>query len=363
MMSVRHFILTASVMALVSSGAAPLSANEAAKALAERFSDGASKSTTKPLAQKPKIDVELRRQADERDMLERARREAADVKTETVPAAASEQEIERKAELKRLAEKLRVAREAREAKKLAEKRAAEQKALAEAPVIVPAPLPSREIVSREAPRVMERKEFWNPDLAVGPLPERGEFDASSRSSLGARPSDISGGGHKVAVLLVMTPGSKGIRRLNKVADPILCSELGCYVSTGTATPARLMPQRKATGFGNTLGMRAGACRQSLECVFRDVDLGNGTAMLQPVDMKMMIHDRRQPQTVTADRSCRITAGRLACGRPIVAGDYVLWVVPEHVANAAGGDVLARAVAEGLPSLDQRADDALSRALR
>ena len=72
------------------------------------------------------------------------------------------------------------------------------------------------------------------------------------------------GERRVTVLLVMAPGNYGIRRNGpKVADPIMCTMAGCYVSTGPGTPARFLPRRKATGVGNTLGGRAGACRQSL----------------------------------------------------------------------------------------------------
>jgi hypothetical protein len=371
-MNVRHLILTAATVALVSVGPTSGSANDAAKALAERFSEGSSGSKAKTATQKPTVDVEARRKSDEHDMLERARREAAEAKAdanaEATPVAApvvvSNQEAERKAELKRLAEKLRLAREARESKKLAEKRAGEATAHAEAPIIAPtAPAPSRDIAARETPRAMERREFWKPDVSVSSNPERTELDISSRSGLGARPRDVNAGGERVAVLLVMAPGAKGIRRFNKVADPIICTSPGCYVSTGTATPANLMPHHKATGLGNTFGKRAGACSQSLECVFRDIELSGSTATIQPIDLKMMVHDRREAQVVSADRTCRVTAGRLSCGKPVSAGNYVMWVVPEYIAERAGADVLARAVSEGLPAPDQRVDDALNRALR
>ena len=70
-------------------------------------------------------------------------------------------------------------------------------------------------------------------------------------------------------------------------------------------------------------------------------------MLQPVDLHILKHDRRQPQVVTADSGCNLAAGRLTCSRGVYAEDYVMWIVPERMAAAAGPDVLARAAREGL----------------
>ncbi len=369
MTTYRDLLFAFVATSVVFSHSSVAGASEAAKALAERFANEPAK--TAPLVSKPQAasspakaksaeNTAQQRQSDERDMLERARAEADAVK----PAAGSEAagptaiELERTAELKRLAEKLRQARLARDAKKLAEKRAEEK--IAEAQVLVVEP--KRDLPERAETRPMERKDFWKPEVAIVE-PPRVEIESHSRSSLGMRSSEPLLRGNKVTVLLVMAPGSKGIRRFEKSADPIICSTLGCYVSSGSATPARLMPYSRATGFVNTWGERAGACRHSLSCVFRDIDLGDRSASLQPIDLKVVKHDRRQLQTVRADQTCRVTAGRLSCGQPVQAEDYVLWVVPEHVAELAGPDTLARAVQDGLPSLDQRASDTTRRTLQ
>lgn len=151
---------------------------------------------------------------------------------------------------------------------------------------------------------------------------------------------------RVTVLMIMAPGTYGIRRGASVADPILCTTDGCYVSNGADVPARFLPRRRALGIGNTLGARAGACRQSLSCVFRDVEF-EYPALLQPVDLHVLKHDRRRPQRVLTDSDCRLAAGRLTCSRGIYAEDYALWIVPERLAAMAGPEALEWALKDGL----------------
>ena len=151
---------------------------------------------------------------------------------------------------------------------------------------------------------------------------------------------------EVTVLLWLAPGTYGIRRGHPTADPILCVADGCYVSRGADRPARFLPGRRALGFLNTWGDRAGACRAALGCVFRAVDLGRLPGYLQPVDLHILKHDRRRGQRIGADSSCRLASGRLLCRHGLATEDYALWVVPEPLAAAAGPVVLQRALAEG-----------------
>jgi colicin import membrane protein len=154
---------------------------------------------------------------------------------------------------------------------------------------------------------------------------------------------------RFAVLLVLEPGSYGIRRRGpRTADPILCvPPNGCYVSHGPDHPAAFLPGRKAMGFGNTMGKRAGACRHTLGCVFRDVELSSLPGYLQPVDLHILKHDRRDPHLVRGDSDCTTRAGQLLCSKGVNAEDYVMWIVPESLADAAGPHVLERALEEGL----------------
>jgi hypothetical protein len=166
--------------------------------------------------------------------------------------------------------------------------------------------------------------------------------AEGGSSLPRRLQDT-----RVTVLLWMAPGSYGIRRGHPTADPILCLPDGCYVSRGPELSARFFPGRRALGFANTWGGRAGACRNELACVFRDIDLGRLPGYLQPVDLHILKHDRRRGLEVVTDSSCRLERGRLVCDDGLIMADYTLWIVPESLAAAAGPAALWRALAEAL----------------
>ena len=128
---------------------------------------------------------------------------------------------------------------------------------------------------------------------------------------------------------------------------MLCTHEGCYVSSGAGTPAHFMPGRKALGFGNTMGARAGACRQQLGCIFRGIDIGQAAGYLQPVDLHILRHDRRQGQVIDGASDCRVDAGRVSCSRGIYADTYAMWVLPESTAKALGAAGLERALEEGL----------------
>jgi hypothetical protein len=154
--------------------------------------------------------------------------------------------------------------------------------------------------------------------------------------------------NRVTVLLVMAPGSYGIRRGGaQVADPVLCLRDGCYISAGADRPATFLPGRRALGLRNTWGARAGACRNALGCVFRGVELGTLPAFLQPVDLHIFKHDVRAGFAVLADSDCAIAAGRLTCRHGIDAETYTLWIVPERLAQTLGPAALERALSEGL----------------
>jgi colicin import membrane protein len=154
---------------------------------------------------------------------------------------------------------------------------------------------------------------------------------------------------RVTVLLLMLPGDRGIRRNNKSADPVLCGDGECYVSNGPAVEANLLPARKALGFLRTWGRRAGACNNSLVCVFRGVDLARLDRLLMPVDMRVVRHDRREMQEVAKTSTCFVERGRLACSDTIQSDDYMMWIVPESLAVKAGPEALQRALVDGLPT--------------
>ncbi len=164
---------------------------------------------------------------------------------------------------------------------------------------------------------------------------------------GPRRHDDSERVSRVTILLHLEPGNRGIRRHNKAADPVLCTYQGCYVSAGADEPAEFFHGHRALGLGRTFGERAGACRNSLGCVFRDIELASISDYLGPVDMRVIRHDRREPQRGVTVSDCRLESGRLGCRRGIHAASYVMWVVPEELAAKAGPEALEQAVEEGL----------------
>jgi hypothetical protein len=165
------------------------------------------------------------------------------------------------------------------------------------------------------------------------------------------PGPSGGSEARATILLVMAPGRTGIRRHQHTGDPIVCSGGQCFIGQGADAPATAMARNRALGPGNTLGRRAGACRHSLACIFRDADVGAETFDLQAIDMRILRHDRRESVRADVDYTCRAVRGRLSCREPVVTGSYRAWIVPERVARAAGPDALTAALEAGLPAAD------------
>lgn len=177
-----------------------------------------------------------------------------------------------------------------------------------------------------------------PDVTDAPAP-RAPVEPAVQAA-----ASVSG---RATVLLVMSPGHNGIRRFSKTADPVLCVGPQCYVSRGADREAEARRVSMVLGAGNTLGKRAGACNHSLGCVFRDVALVPG-AEVQPVDMRILKHDRREVRAIQPDGTCQLERGRLVCAGGVRSATYTMWVVPEDLARKLSPSVLEAAVAAGLP---------------
>lgn len=187
----------------------------------------------------------------------------------------------------------------------------------------------RSVVGREAPKA-PTVPF---EEAVVPNPPDNNSPPPATSAVAQR----------ATILLVMQPGRTGIRALNPTADPILCMPDVCWISRGPELDARMLPRRQALGAVNTLSGRAGACNDRVGCVFRNIEISDASAVLQPVDLRLLKHDRREALEVRVDSNCRLVAGRLACSTEQGARDYRMWVVPETMAQQVGASVLQTAV--------------------
>lgn len=295
----RAFVVTASFALLALQSVSLAAAGTAADAIAEKFARASetSRSQTEPAP----LDATA---ASRSDTAERARLQA-----------------EREAETLHLAERLRAARRAKaEALDREERERQSAEAAKEAAVPLPASKPA--------------------DAASCPSSDRAGAAAPPAISAVAMASPAPTDAAAATILLSLDPGTYGLRRFNPTsADPVLCIGETCYISQGAATPARALTRSAALGAGNTLGGRAGACRTKLVCVFRDVPLPAPRAELQPVDLHILRHDRREIASAVPDASCRINAGRLTCGNVIRSATYRALVVPEQVARSAGSTAL------------------------
>ena len=153
---------------------------------------------------------------------------------------------------------------------------------------------------------------------------------------------------RVTILLVMKPGATGIRRFGKkTADPVLCSGANCWIGSGADRVAKAVTRGLALGPANTMGRRAGACNHRLSCVYRDVNLRAPSASVQPIDLRVVRHDRREPLRLEADRSCRIANRALVCDKTYASRSWRAWVIDEDLAREAGPAALAAALENGL----------------
>jgi len=289
-----------------------------------------------------------KRAAEERRLAEQRRAEE-----ERLTAEKRAEEERRLAEEKRTAEQKRVEEEARrlaeDRRRLAEERqrlADEQRALEEQRKALLAAERKAEherltekLMRREEERKANQRIGENTPMGLGAKPPL----ATAPSVAAAAPATT-----RVTVLLVMEPGTNGIRRYGrKVADPVLCAGATCWVGTGTDRTAAARARGQVLGPGNTLGHRAAACNQRLACAFRNVDLKTRPATVQPIDLRIMRHDRREFLALEADPSCRLSGGALVCDKTYTARTWRAWVVPEMLAAEAGPAALEAALTSGL----------------
>jgi hypothetical protein len=316
-------------------------------------------------------EVEDKRLADERQAEEARQADAARIAKEAEDRKAAEARqaedarIAKEAEDKRFAEQRRAQRLAKEAE---EKRRAEAARKAEEQRQADA---AREALERqrteEAERVAEKFRLAREARDA----KRREADAAARArgtdtrdSLGGPTADAQTPPApwdtpndaparylptRATILLVMDPRHRVFAAYPPTGNPVLCIDQGCYISGGANAPSEYMPRYAALGPANSIGRRAGPCRNQLTCVFRDVELGGGYAQIQPVDMGLLHHDRREIRGVRPDPTCDILGGRLFCGEPVVAKGYRAWIVPEVIAAKAGPDALREALTLGLPT--------------
>ncbi len=269
---------------------------------------------------------------------------------------AQDKAAQREQESRRLTERLRAARQAREEERVRKQAEAAEAEVRHAEQARRAALAMRKRADHLAMRLEANRRARLAAARQQPLPAPVITpNATSLIATGsthepapaARAAESTASSTRATILIVMTPGNRGIRRWNKNADPMLCVEENCYISRGEEKPADRISRNKGFGPGIALGKRAGACSNQLACVFRDVDLGGSRAWMQPVDLRILRHDRRESRMVAADQTCAIERGRLNCRQTVESDDYRAWIVPEAVAREAGPAALHDALSMGL----------------
>lgn len=321
--------------------------------------------------------AKARRESEERVALERRRREEAEIsqrlRNEEAARVAAEAEARKVAgeRAAREAEERRLAQERRERDRLAaeaEARRVEEARKAEADraareaeerrvadeqrqrVEDEREAEARRIVEKHnrAREAREQRVAEQPLAPSAPPPQTAEGDDIAQPGTDLPETAVKEKDTRATVLLVMEPGTRGIRKGAPTADPVLCSGLVCYVSMGPGHLSQALARPAVLGPINTLSRRAWACQHKLACVFRSVDMSSGRVTFQPIDLRIMRHDRRESLTAELDSSCEVVAGRLTCSKPLRAASWRAWIVPESVAKLAGPDVLEAAVKAGLP---------------
>ncbi len=142
----------------------------------------------------------------------------------------------------------------------------------------------------------------------------------------------------------------GSGEIPKTFDPILCLGDVCYVSTGAGTDARRVSHQEAFSPKNSMATGAGACAGTPACAFRGVNLPDN-ASAQIVDLGLVRPELRKAITAKIDPTCTVEDDFLACDKPIAAPDYRIWIVPEDVAEKAGGERIEAALDAELPEED------------
>ena len=393
----RTMVLAAAMSGVMLTASPVVAANDAAHTLADKFSRAAEDAERAEAAKRAEAkraraaeralqqrrEAEARRKAYEEDMQARARAEAA---ARRAKAKRLDKERARAEEKRRTAVTARLAREADEKRLALEQRKAESARLAKQAMderlVEERRKAAKDRAELEALRAQEawrivrkfqraRKQRMREAGAKknglgGPRPPVAELDDP-------RPHDESGLRSPVAeldeswpekdnrqlatkyparvtVLVLMEPRNRGWRRSKKAAYPVLCVGRRCYISAGAENTANALSRLRVLGPINSLSRRAGPCNNQLACVFRGVTLDRNPSHIQPIDMGLLRHKRRDIRKAAPDRTCAVTRGSLHCTSVIIAHRYRAWIVPEAVAEEAGPKALQDALHNGLTTL-------------
>ncbi|GJM03642.1 MAG: hypothetical protein DHS20C08_21430 [Rhodomicrobium sp.] len=153
----------------------------------------------------------------------------------------------------------------------------------------------------------------------------------------------------IAVVIAQQQADGSSWDIGEGADLVLCGVKGCYVSQGLEKPAIY--------YENSLGPRvldkAGACRDSVKCVFRGVDPAKLISAEDPLifllDVDYISHTPFEKFKIAALQPCRSDGAVIACEGGVHRQAFSLWAMPEAVAEQGGKAGLDYVLFKGLLS--------------
>ncbi len=197
------------------------------------------------------------------------------------------------------------------------------------------------------------------DLSQEPISS--EKDPLNNETKDKPETKVSAETYTVALVVMPLQADGSAWDVTAGADLVLCGAAGCYVSNGLEKTATYYDG----GSGLRLIKKAGACRDSLACVFRDLDFAklvtDKNALIEPVDVDYVSHtymggvtykisDKTTP--LFSAENCTLKKTVLDCKTGVHKRDYSLWVLPEKLSRLGGKEALDAVLFKGL--LHQRA---------
>lgn len=155
------------------------------------------------------------------------------------------------------------------------------------------------------------------------------------------PSTYSAPVERVAIMIVFSDEKRQ-------RDPVICATKKCFIAQGLEEPALEIKRRRALSLRTSREVSDDPCWKKTGCVFRNVPVGQND-LFQVFDLIEAKRDAtRQDYAIDPDGTCGIQDGQLGCGAPLQTSEFRMWVVPEFLAERAGGLAIENAVAYGLP---------------
>lgn len=316
-------------------------AQNAAQAIAQKFSEA-----DKPKsAERPSLDYEM-------DMLRRARAEEAEREKHAKPIAATAPAVA-PAPSSPAAQPAAATTAASPSQAAAPSKAQEQKA---------PPASVEKFLETEAPAPPQSSKPAEPPVTASPAPaaaspspprEVTTAKASDESAKAAAPAPVaelpalaSPDGGRATVLLSLATDSPAAAH----PDPIICLGATCWLSNGIKAAAKPILRAQVLALQSTQMASDDSCHGKSACVYRNVTIPDG-AVLEVIEVGHPNDPTIGGYSIDADKSCRLDEGDLICNNPLETRDYRLWIVPEATATSVGPAALESAVADDLEGDD------------